>query len=220
MPSLTMERGLLRHFPRDTYLSATDQSTPPLPIRLLTYLSLWAILAVGAGERGAWGGAGGRRIPRDGKGGGGGAGGRNRDGGGAMSGKTGAETRTAAATKTMAAQARGGRGRTVQEHDQVSSDGVGGEYRAGGAGQEEIADKSDEWSGADLEGSTTEEEATTAGRVGGKSRSGRKRQGGCRKAAHESFQETRRPTGATPGRPPLRTLTRWEREATMGRGQG
>ena len=142
------------------------------------------------------------------------------NGAGASSGETGAETRTMEEMKTMVTQACRERGQTRQEHDQVSSDGVGGEYRAGGAGQEEIADKSDEWSGADLEGSTTEEEATTVGRVGGKSRSGRKRQGGCRKAAHESFQETRRPTGATPGRPPLRTLTRWERETTMGRGQG
>ena len=73
-------------------------------------------------------------------------------------------TRTTAARRKTADQARGG---WVQYHrDQVSRNVEGGEYRARRADQEGIDDKSAEWSGADseeTEGSATEEEATTAG---------------------------------------------------------
>ena len=63
---------------------------------------------------------------------------------------------TAATAATMA-QASGGQGKG---HHQVSSAGAGGEYRAEGADKEESADEIAGWSGADLEGSATEEEAT------------------------------------------------------------
>ena len=71
-------------------------------------------------------------------GGGGGAEGRTRDGDGAMSGKTGAETSLIAATKTTTSQTCRGRVQPGhnQSHYQVSSNGSWGEYRARRAVQE------------------------------------------------------------------------------------
>ena len=71
--------------------------------------------------------------------------------------------RMTAATAATMAQASGGQG---QGHHQVSSAGAGGEYRAEGADKEESADEIAGWSGADLEGSATETEATNAEGLG------------------------------------------------------
>ena len=148
-----------------------------------------------------------------------GEGGRNGNGKGQTSGESGTETRmTTASKKRTVEQVRGGRGKDMQR-DQVSSDGARGEYRTSGAGQEESVDESAEWSGAELEGSATEEEATTTGGQSGKERSGRRRCEGLRTAARESNLETRWPTGATPGKPPPQPPTRRERGAAMGRGR-
>ena len=46
---------------------------------------------------------------------------------------------------------------------QVSSKRAGGKYRVDGTNQEEIVDKSDKWSGEDMEVLDMEEEAETAG---------------------------------------------------------
>ena len=92
--------------------------------------------------------------------GGGGAreGEKNRDREGRKIGEPGAETRMTAATTSMAVKARIERG---QDHHQVRSAGAGGGYRARGADEEESADKSAGWSGAESEGLATEAEVTT-----------------------------------------------------------
>ena len=160
MPSPTTARGLLGNFLRGTDLPTTDQHASPLPVRLTTSLSLWAISAVGVGEMGALGGVGGYRSLRNGGGGGGVAGGRNREGDGATRDATGAEKSTTAETTTTEERTRGRR--SGREHNQVSSYGAGGEYHKEGPGREESADESAEWSGADSEGLVTEEEADTS----------------------------------------------------------
>ena len=80
MLSPTTSRGLLGHFPRGADLPAANQCVSPLTVRLLTYLSLRAILVARAGGGDARGGASRRRIPRDCGVGGRGEGGQNRDG--------------------------------------------------------------------------------------------------------------------------------------------
>ena len=92
-------------------------------------------MAAGAGGRGKRGGASRRRIPRDGRG-------RNKDGEGETIGATRAAKRITAATKTTAAQVR--RRSSKMGNLQVSSDGVGREYRVEVAGREESADKNAE----------------------------------------------------------------------------
>ena len=66
--SPTTVRGLLGHFLRGADPPTTDQRASTLPVRSPTSSSLWALLAAGAGGRGAQGGASGRRSPRDGGG--------------------------------------------------------------------------------------------------------------------------------------------------------
>ena len=58
-------------------------------------------------------------------------------------------------------------GRRNEPKSQVSSDKEGGKYLAEGTYWEESANKSDEWSGDDTEGSTTEEEVETVVGAGG-----------------------------------------------------
>ena len=73
MLSPTTTRGLLGHFPRGADLPANNQRATTPPVRLPTSLSLRAILEAGAGGRGAWVGASGRRATREvGRGGAGG----------------------------------------------------------------------------------------------------------------------------------------------------
>ena len=65
MPYPTTARGLLVHLPRGVDLPANDQrATTPL-VRSPTSLSLRAISAAGSGGKSAWGGASGRRAPRE-----------------------------------------------------------------------------------------------------------------------------------------------------------
>ena len=118
------------------------------------------ILPAGSRGRGARGGASGPRIPRDGGGGSTGAGGRNGNGEGRTSVEPGTDTGTTAvvATTTTTAQASGRRG----QHDQVSSDGAGEEYRARGGAEGESSDESTGWSGGESDGPATDEEATNA----------------------------------------------------------
>ena len=155
MPSPTTARGLLGIFLRGADPPATDQPTTTLHVRLPKSLSLQAISTDRAVGRGPWGGTNGRRIPRDGEGGSAKAGGSK----GRTSGKHGVETRTtemAVMTVTTALES-GRRGR----HDQVSSDGAGGEYRAWGGAKGESAEKSAGWSGEESDGTATDEGATT-----------------------------------------------------------
>ena len=91
------------------------------------------------------------KSPRDGGGGGAGLGGRKLNGEGRTSGEPGAETRTTAQAS----------GRQGQGHQQVRSDGSGEEYCTGGADEVESADESVRCSGADSEGSATEEDVMT-----------------------------------------------------------
>ena len=73
MPSLTTRRGLLGHFPRGADPPANDRRATTPPVRSLTSSSLRAISAAGAGGRGAWARASGRRDTREvGRGGAGG----------------------------------------------------------------------------------------------------------------------------------------------------
>ena len=58
MPYLTTSRGLLGHFLHGADLPATDNQSSPLPVRFPIYLSLWAILAAGAGGVGVMGRSG------------------------------------------------------------------------------------------------------------------------------------------------------------------
>ena len=94
------------------------------------------------------------------------SGGGNKDGEWTVSSATGAVKRTTTVTKTTASQACRRRSDTVNTH--VSRNGSeGGGYRTEGAGREESADKSAEWSGADTKGSSMEKEAETVGGSGG-----------------------------------------------------
>ena len=93
MLSPTTARGLLGHLLRGADPPATNQRASPLPVRSSTYSSLQAILADGAGGGGARGGAGGRKIPRDGRGGGRGVSRRSRDRGEVKRSKVGAVRR-------------------------------------------------------------------------------------------------------------------------------
>ena len=87
---------------------------------------------------------------------------RNGNGIGRTRDKAGRETRTTATRREkIAEQARGGR--CQERHNQVSSNGEGGEYRVRGAGQEDSADESAEWSSAESKGLAMEEEATSTG---------------------------------------------------------
>ena len=95
-------------------------------------------------------------------------------------------------------------------HKQVSSDGAWGQYPVRGAGQEESADKSAKWSGAESKGSVTEEEAETAGGGGGRKINV---DGNC---VGDAVQRQGR--GATPGRPLPWPPTRREWRGAMGRG--
>ena len=158
MPSPTTVRGLLGHFLRGADPPATNQRASTPPVRSPTYSSLRAISAAGARGRGARGGASSCRSLRDGGGGGAGSGRKNRNREGRTSGKPGAETRPTVTTMETTAQAGERRG---QGHH-VRSVGAGEEYRSGRAVEGESADKSAGWSGADSEGSNTDEEATTA----------------------------------------------------------
>ena len=101
MPPPTMYRGLLGHFLRGTDTPATNQSSAPPPVRLLTSFSLQAISAAGAGGRGVRGGASDRRSPRNGRGRGGRVEGRNMDREGRTSGEPKAKTRTRMTTATV-----------------------------------------------------------------------------------------------------------------------
>ena len=74
---------------------------------------------------------------------------------------TGAEKSTTAEMTTTAERVWGQW--SGRDHKQVSSDGARGGYRKEGIGREESADESTEWSGAEGEGSATEEEAETTG---------------------------------------------------------
>ena len=85
------------------------------------------------------------------------------DGGGSTSGAMGAARRIEL-TKTMAARDSG---RQQNPTTQVISDGSGEEFCVEGTDQEESADESAEWSGADTEELVTEEEAETVGGLGG-----------------------------------------------------
>ena len=70
MPSPTMARGFLGHFPRGADPCAADQHVSLLPVQSPTASSLWAISTAGSGGGYAKGGAGGRRSPRYDRGGG------------------------------------------------------------------------------------------------------------------------------------------------------
>ena len=79
MTSPTTARDLLTHFLQGMDPPATKQRAKTLPFRSLTSLSLQAILEAGAGRRGAWDGASGRKSPREEEGRSTGEGERNRD---------------------------------------------------------------------------------------------------------------------------------------------
>ena len=219
MPSPTTARGFLGHLLHGADPHSTNQHASPPPVRSPTSSSLRSISAAGAGGRGARGGASDCRSPRDGGGEGRGAGGRNRYGEEMMSGEPGAKTRTTVTTGKTAVQARGGRGQK-NKHDQVSSDRAGGEYRAGGAYQEESADKSAKWSGLESEGSETEAEAATMGEAGEKARRGQQQNRVCRTAEQESYLETRRPAGKHREGHLCSRRQDGSGGSAMGRGQG
>ena len=65
MPSPTTTRGLLVHFPRGADLPANNQCATTPPVRFPKTSSLRAISAAGAGGRGTWAGASGRRATRE-----------------------------------------------------------------------------------------------------------------------------------------------------------
>ena len=87
MPSPTMERGLLRIFPRGADPTTTDHRATTSLVQLPTSFSLQAISAAGAGGRGAWGGASDRKSQRDSRGRSTGKGGRNETGKGQTRGE-------------------------------------------------------------------------------------------------------------------------------------
>ena len=80
MPSSNTARGLLGLFLRGKDLPVTNLRATTLPVRLPTSSSLGAILAAGAGGRGAQGGTSGRKGPRKGRGRSAGEGGRYKNG--------------------------------------------------------------------------------------------------------------------------------------------
>ena len=65
MPFPTTARGLLGHFPQGSDPPANNSRATTPPVRLPTSSFLRAILAARAGGRSAWGGASGRRGPRE-----------------------------------------------------------------------------------------------------------------------------------------------------------
>ena len=65
MPSPTITRGILGHFPRDADPTANDQRATTPTVRSPASLSLREILAAGDGGRSAWAGASGRRATRE-----------------------------------------------------------------------------------------------------------------------------------------------------------
>ena len=65
IPSPTITRGLLGHFPRGTDPPANGQHANTPPVQSPTSSSLWAILAAGDGVRSAWMGASGGRATRE-----------------------------------------------------------------------------------------------------------------------------------------------------------
>ena len=89
-------------------------------------------------------------------------GGRNRNGEGRTSGEPVSEKRTTATAVAKTAQASVRQG----QHEKVSSDGVGGEYRARGESKGEIAKKSAGWSGEESAGAATDEDETATEGVG------------------------------------------------------
>ena len=112
MPSPTMVRGLVGHFPCGADPPVVDHHASPPPVKLPRSMSLWAILAAGDGGIGVRGGAGGCKSPRNGGGGSRGAGGRSRGGRGAKLGMVLAERRTTEATAMMASTECGRGGET------------------------------------------------------------------------------------------------------------
>ena len=91
------------------------------------------------------------------------AGGRKSDVGGETRSKAGAERRRKAAATAMMAAPESGRKRATEDPSVRKSNGrAGGKYRLGGKGQEESAEESVKWSGEDMEGSVTEDNAETA----------------------------------------------------------
>ena len=96
-----------------------DQRASPLPIWLPISLSLPEIPADVDGGRDARGGAGGCKIPKDGRGWGRGAGGRSRDGQRVKGGTAGAAKEATEAKDTTTSTERGGWGeqRTCREEN-------------------------------------------------------------------------------------------------------
>ena len=169
MPSPTTARGLLGHFPQGADPPATDQCATTPPVRLLTSLSLRAISTAGTGGRGAGqgerpqeteGGRGEKRQRRREE--------KERNRVTCVEAETWGRMTAARRRKTVEKV----RGRQGHDHEQVSSDGNGGESRTRGDGQEGGGDASKGWSGKSVEDSArseTEEEATTAeGTKGGR----------------------------------------------------
>ena len=146
MPYPTTVRGLLGHFLCGADPPATNECASTPPVR--------SLLTAGAGERGAQGGASSCRSRRDGGGGKRLIGGKEQGRKGRASGKPGAERRTTATavTATTTAQAR----RRQGQHDQVSSNRAGGEYRAKGGVKGESTDESAGWSGEESDGEATD----------------------------------------------------------------
>ena len=97
-----------------------------------------------------------------------------------------------------------------------------GGSRAGGGSQEESADKSVNWSGAELEGLAMVEEATNAGGGEGVNLTADGNHRGTQESgAGEISVDTASRGGNTgKGKPPLKPLTGRDQEAVMGRGQG
>ena len=123
----------------------------------------------------------------------------------------------AAQGRTMTDTKRGRQG-----HDQVSSNGDGGERRERD-GQEESDDASAGWSGVSAEnsaGSETEEDGMTAGRPEGRKETLKATAWGTKYiSVQERYMGVRGPAGATPGNPLPRPPTRLECGTAMGRGR-
>ena len=143
----TMARGLLGKFPRSEDLPTVDQCAIPLPVRSPTSLPLQAILTARNGGRGARGGAGGHKIPRDGGGGSRGTGGRSRDERGANQGTEGAAREKKDATETTVSTESGRRGETEDPSGVKQNDCTERKYHMGGTDTEESASNSADWSG-------------------------------------------------------------------------
>ena len=146
MLSPTTARGLLGHFPRDTYPPAIDQHATNLPVQFPTSLSLRAISAAGPGGGVRRAGRAATRARGTAGGGSAGEGGSNRYGTGQLRGELETGTRAAAARRKTAEQARGGQ---VQDHRyQVSSNVERVDYLARGAGPTKKGATTRAWSGA------------------------------------------------------------------------